>query len=64
MAKKKRYEFDELDHDSDWGEYKKSSKKKTKHREEAGNWRFDKRQDHRMEEHDEYDDYDRKARDW
>lgn len=34
---KKKYDFSAIERDNDWGEYRKDSKKKTKHREESGN---------------------------
>lgn len=63
MAKQNR-EFKSNGYEDDWGEYKKNSKKKMKHRDESNSWRFDKRKDYSVE--DEYDDYDnhRKTGDW
>lgn len=56
MAKKK-YEFNANDLTDDWGEYRKNSKKKMKHRDEVNtNWRFDKRKDYSTDD-DNYDDY-------
>jgi hypothetical protein len=48
-----------FDFESDWGEYKKNSKKKTKHR-ETKDWRFDKRQ---IDDRDDQE-YDRKTKNW
>ena len=63
MAKKK-YEFDANDFSEDWGEYRKNTKKKMKHRDESESWRFDKRKDY-VAEDDEYEDYDdRKTGNW
>lgn len=62
MANKK-YEFSANDFADEWGEYRKNSKKKMKHRDESNSWRFDKRKDYSMEEdHEEYDE--RKTGDW
>ena len=41
---KMKHEFDENDF-SEWGEYKKTTKKKAKHREQR-EWKFDKRKDY------------------
>lgn len=62
MAKKK-YEFDANDFADEWGEYRKNSKKKMKHREESNtSWRFDKRKDYSVDD-DDYED-NRKVGDW
>jgi hypothetical protein len=65
MAKKK-YEFNSNNFADDWGEYRKNSKKKMKHRDESNSWRFDKRQNYNEDyESDDYDDnYDRKTGGW
>ena len=49
--------------DDDWSEYKKTSKKKVKHREHSESWKFNPRKDYTMDENDDYeDDYGGKAR--
>lgn len=65
MSKKNRFFDNEFERDEDWGEYRKVSKKKHKHREEK-DWRFDKRKNY-QEDYNEYDDEeydDRKTRNW
>jgi hypothetical protein len=64
MANKYR-DFDDNTYDSDWGEYKKNTKKKTKHRdrEESKPWKFDSKLDYKTEDaHDYFEDS--KTGDW
>jgi hypothetical protein len=60
---KKKFEFDESDYGDEWNEYKKSSKKKMKHRDYADSWKFNPRKNY-MDDCDDNEEYDRKARDW
>ncbi|CAB4124260.1 hypothetical protein UFOVP49_98 [uncultured Caudovirales phage] len=55
---KRNHSFDVSESGDDWGEYKKTTKKKVKHRENESGWRFDKRQDYKVE--DNYDEDERK----
>ena len=64
MAKRK-FEFDESNYNDDWSEYRKNTKKKTKHRENSDTWKFNPRNDYTEDEYDDYeDDHKYKARDW
>jgi hypothetical protein len=48
---KNKYEFNELDRDNDWGEYRKDSKKKHKHREDSStNWKRNIKLDYNSED--------------
>jgi hypothetical protein len=53
----------QLNRDEDWGEYKKSSKKKIKNWEEQKDWKFDKR-NHIGDEDDYYEDSNYKVAGW
>lgn len=59
MNKKTNRQFDR---DEDWGEYKKSSKKKLKHWEEQKDWKFDRR--NHTGDDDDYEDSGYKAAGW
>ena len=55
---KMKHEFEDNDF-SEWGEYKKTSKKKAKHREQR-EWKFDKRKEYDSDDgsfNDDEDDY-------
>jgi hypothetical protein len=60
---KKKFEFDESDYGDDWTEYRKSSKKKVKHRDNSDSWKFNPRKNY-MDDYDDNQEFDRKARDW
>ena len=60
---KKNYEFDGNTYADDWNEYKKVSKKKTKHREDKN--LKSSLKNYSIEKYDDYEEsIDRKARNW
>jgi hypothetical protein len=60
---KKNYEFDDLEQDN-WSDYKKTSKKRMKHREEpsSNSWKRNAKLNYTIEEDDYYEQEDQVSR--